>query len=87
MSHIPTGLQVYGNLDSKQDAINAATKLLASLAIGGIANGMLTTVDPNRVDPVGHLAGATSMGIHDQVVRRIYSNLNRSIDYSVLATV
>jgi hypothetical protein len=87
VSHIPTGLAVYGNLDSRQDAIDAATKLLASLAIGGIANGMLTTVDPNRVDPVGCLASATNLGIHDRIVSRIYRNLNQSIDYSVLATV
>jgi hypothetical protein len=87
VSHIPTGLQVYGNMDTKQEAIDAATKLLASLAIGGIANGMLTTVDPNRVDPIAYLASATDSGINDQIVNRIYKNLSRAIDYSVLATV
>ena len=87
VTQIATGLAVYVCLDSRREAIDKATKLLASLAIGGIANGMITTTDPNRPDPYQTLAQAVANGITDRTTRDIYRNCDKEIDFSVLATV
>jgi hypothetical protein len=88
VSHIPTGLRIWGNVcETKQAAIDLANKLLASLAIGGIANGMITTAAPNRVDPLAYLESATCAGVLDRPTVNIYRNATNTVDYSVLATV
>ena len=87
VTHTPTGLAVYVGLESYQIAIERAAKLLASLAIGGVASGMLTTVNPEMSDPLEQLAKATSYGVTDEATKAIFKHCNATINYSVLATV